>query len=138
MLPLARQIYLPELNSPTTTVSSGGEMAFPSTQVSLGTITTSLCSASSGISQNGDELKSISIYPNPFDQEITILLNDQTEFISFAVYEFTGQLVFQTTENTNQTDKLKIQLNLSELASGIYLCTLETAVGKQTFRLVKR
>lgn len=130
--------YLPEVNSPTTTVSSGGEMAFPSTQVSFGTTTTSLCSASSGINQNGDELKSISIYPNPFDQEINILLNDQTEFISFAVYEFTGQLVYQTTEITNQTDKLKIQLNLSELASGIYLCTLETVSGEQTFRLVKR
>jgi len=77
------------------------------------------------------KLSSFSVYPNPSsDKNITISYDANTsEKSNIAVYNLTGAKVFET-EMTNDSVSNTKNINLSELASGIYILKLQS--GKET------
>lgn len=72
----------------------------------------------------------ISVYPNPASDNITIKSVDQTQFDSIELYNILGSKVVSTTSLINDT------LNVSDLASGVYLLKVNAGVQSATKRIV--
>ena len=84
---------------------------------------------------NDSKLASLSVYPNPsVDRNVTISYNNDvvsSEKNSVAVYNLAGAKVFETIMQENTQT-----LNLSELASGIYILKLQSGSNVATKKLV--
>ena len=74
--------------------------------------------------------KLVKIYPNPFENEISIKLPQSGQIIKTQIYNNLGQTIYRNTEN-------KSALELSNLKSGIYILNLETNLGKASFKIIK-
>ncbi|MCP4439018.1 MAG: choice-of-anchor D domain-containing protein, partial [Aureispira sp.] len=85
------------------------------------------------------ETTTMVVYPNPTKDVITVMLNDVPNAESTSalrVYNAQGQQVYQ--EMTTITDRTPIQLNIDNLAAGIYTLTIQLETGKVlTERVVK-
>ncbi|MFH1319034.1 MAG: T9SS type A sorting domain-containing protein [Bacteroidota bacterium] len=91
------------------------------------------CSASGSIgillSSTGiDEIKSIfnlCIYPNPFNNKTNILFNtSQSQSVKLNVYNIIGEFVYSVVNGVIPAGSHTIELNGSELPSGIYFINL--------------
>ena len=99
----------------------------------MGTITITLEEVILGIEQN-DLNASISIYPNPADDYLTIS-NNNTEIETIQLYSVLGNKVFEKTDINNLSESI----NISNLPSGIYLLkAIDSEKRSATKRLIKR
>ncbi len=73
----------------------------------------------------------VSFYPNPVEN--VLHLNSKEMIDSVAVYTITGQRVSNVTFNENQTE-----LNLSSLASGVYLVKVSSNGNVENLKVVKQ
>lgn len=77
-----------------------------------------------GLNENEVAIKkSVSIFPVPAKEKITIALDDNTETIrSIAIYNIWGQCLIKKTINSGS--KFEI-VDISSLSTGIYICRIE-------------
>ncbi|WP_296383734.1 PQQ-dependent sugar dehydrogenase [Winogradskyella sp.] len=85
-----------------------------------------------GIDENN--LNSISIYPNPTENELNINFNNNLDLSTeILIYDIQGKIVKTMSRNTETIQKI----NTSELSSGIYILKINTDNGEQsTHKLV--
>jgi hypothetical protein len=76
---------------------------------------------------------SFSVYPNPAKDIISIEGFDISTIMSYNIADLNGRIV-KSGENVNATS---VQLNLSDLQSGVYLMTLNSDKGIVTKKIVK-
>jgi len=74
------------------------------------------------------------LYPNPAENVVNITNSENMQVQQVAVYEITGKHLTTQTFN-NQTE---IQLNVENLASGVYMLHIETNKGTAVKKLVKK
>ena len=126
-----------QVTTPTTLVSSGGAMGFPATLTYAGTTPTNICATIIDQIADIDHNKPLSIYPNPFEQQISVALTENDPILSIKIFNLIGQEVYAIHHPSPQTHSNKISLDLANLNSGTYLCQLKTANYQQTIRLIK-
>jgi hypothetical protein len=90
-----------------------------------------------GITENkADVLNNSSIYPNPAQNSATLKLNlTGTSKVQVNVLNTVGQIV-KTTEAQGQIGTNSINLDLSGLASGIYLVNIKADNASATKKLI--
>jgi hypothetical protein len=78
----------------------------------------------------------VKIFPNPFDNEITLKVNaDKDQIVSIQLYSLTGQMVFDKKQNVVSGENvLKIQ---PKVASGAYLLQIEINGEKTVNKVMK-
>ena len=75
-----------------------------------------------------------SVYPNPADQQITVVLDNRTNQNTLAVmYDMTGRKVAEFSLNDNYNT-----LNISDLNSGMYLFQIKTESQTAIKKIIKR
>jgi hypothetical protein len=74
----------------------------------------------------------ISVYPNPVENAISIVLPEHTTQASFRLYDMQGRLLLEQTLTTDE------QVVVSHLSSGIYLYTMDVKGKRQIGKIVKR
>jgi hypothetical protein len=78
-----------------------------------------------GISDIGSSELVLNIYPNPASSTINVSFDLKTsDAVSFLIYNSVGQLVFNKNIETFKSGKNEINLNVSHLQNGIYICIL--------------
>lgn len=106
---------------------------FPFSSEKIGTITITLEEVILGIEQN-DLNDSISIYPNPADDYLTIS-NNNTGIETIELYSVLGNKVFEKTDINSLTKSI----NISNLPSGVYLLkVIDSEKKSATKRIIKR
>ena len=80
--------------------------------------------ANLGVSQINSNSEIVVFYPNPFNNVVNLILNDATylDNAQINVYDVYGRVVFN--KNINE---LNMELNMSELTSGIYFYKINSA-----------
>lgn len=78
-----------------------------------------------GIEELNKTSRAIIIYPNPAYDKCSIIFNEERAGQALLVYNMIGNVIFTKTINEKNTE-----LDLSELASGIYFITIGTQVTK--------
>lgn len=73
------------------------------------------------------------VYPNPVSATITISTADNSELKSMVLFSILGQSVFETSLSGNNSS-----LDLSKLASGIYIYKIESSKGISTGKIQKK
>ncbi len=71
----------------------------------------------------GEDEVELEIYPNPFNFEATIFFNARQPF-KVKIFDISGREVYDLTSWSFGNNSGFIKLNLSDLASGLYLCSL--------------
>ena len=75
----------------------------------------------------------VAVYPNPGNDMVNVLLNEQVANATLKVYTLTGQLVIEKTKLTGN----KFQLNIENLASGTYFVELTENGNSSRNKLIK-
>jgi len=79
----------------------------------------------------------ISIYPNPFDAELNIVLEDALDGdVVIEAFNLLGQPVFQSSYKT-QNGFNHLVIDISQLAAGVYHLSVKTATTTMAQKLVK-
>lgn len=71
----------------------------------------------------------VSVKPNPVNDFVSIEIDSSNQLNNLKLYNVVGQLVHEGT---------KLQFDISDLNSGIYLLKLNTKYGQVTKRIVKK
>ncbi|WP_430612595.1 T9SS type A sorting domain-containing protein [Flavobacterium sp. JP2137] len=74
------------------------------------------------------------LFPNPVGDVLTISNNDGIEVTQISVFDINGRKVF--TQNFNRESE--IQVNLTDLASGVYVLNMNTNQGTAVKKLIKK
>ncbi|MNE51256.1 hypothetical protein D3C80_1458760 [compost metagenome] len=86
----------------------------------------------STLSVNDSKLASFNVYPNPStDRNVTVAFGSTIEKGNIAIYSLAGAKVFETTMQENTQT-----VNLSDLASGIYIMKLQSGNNTSTKKLI--
>ena len=86
--------------------------------------------ACEALSVNDNILSQLSIYPNPSSEIITINTPSGVEIISTNLYDVLGNVVLKQTTNH--------QINISSLATGIYLLNINTTAGSISKKIARK
>ena len=81
------------------------------------------------------DLNAVNIYPNPATSNISIDLTTVKENVILRIYDLTGKVVL---EKTNQTGGNVEHLEISNLSNGLYFITLDNGVTNVTKKFIKR
>jgi hypothetical protein len=87
-------------------------------------------SLTTNLSINDNLISSISIYPNPVTTSLYISNDNNIEIKNISVTDINGRVI------KNELGTLT-QINVSDLNSGVYFVTIETAEGKTTKKFIK-
>ncbi len=79
-------------------------------------------------------LTSVSIYPNPVNNELFLLNNVTGSFIEVSIYNIEGRLLISNIK----TNENRHTINVSEFKSGVYFLTVQTNQGIETFKVIKK
>ena len=79
-------------------------------------------------------INSLSIYPNPTSNNITINFTSTSKNVSIKIYDATGRLV-KNIENAKSSENT---INVSELQNGLYILNLQDGNNSLTKRFVKQ
>lgn len=71
----------------------------------------------------------ITMFPNPATDILNVKMDNLSELEKIAIYNMSGQEVLMTTQNT---------VNVSSLASGMYVVNVQTSKGFETKKLLKK
>lgn len=81
---------------------------------------------------NDSKLSTFNVYPNPStDRNVTVAFGSTIEKGNIAIYSLAGAKVFETTMQENTQT-----VNLSDLASGIYIMKLQSGNNTSTKKLI--
>jgi hypothetical protein len=76
-------------------------------------------------------------FPNPTVDATTIVFNQEKDGeVAITVTDLSGHVVFAQTVLANEGQQ-RIELNMSQLAAGTYVCSIATGNGYETVRIVK-
>lgn len=78
-------------------------------------------------------LKLFSLSANPVSEKLIINLPQIQNAVNLTIYDLLGKNIYNQTYNHNHT----INIDVSDLSSGVYLITIESDSKKQTQRFVK-
>lgn len=84
-----------------------------------------------------NSLSSLKLYPNPTSQNATLeysLLENSK--INITVYDIIGKEVLKIADENQNIGNYKVELNTSNLKSGIYFVKIDTALYKSTLKLI--
>lgn len=96
--------------------------------------TTCFTSLPSGISKNSLIDQSITIYPNPVKDKLTIdVENKNKEEFNFTLINSLGQVINANSKTINS----KIEIDTSNLPGGIYYLKVQNSLGQKVFKVVK-
>ena len=87
-----------------------------------------------GIKEANVEL-SISVFPNPSTNQLTIITPKNGEAIKAELFDMQGKLVLSSNLEDNSNIVNQHQLNVSVLAKGMYILNLSNLSGKQTLKI---
>lgn len=74
------------------------------------------------------------VFPNPFNDELSIEFPAEIENFTLSIFDITGNTIYQQlVENTNS-----LLLQLSHIPSGIYLLEVKNQMGKRTIQKVQK
>lgn len=82
-------------------------------------------------------LENVSVFPNPTSQFVNIRGLSANQSYSIQLISAIGQEVQQYKSNKLQRAHGEVQLNVSQLNSGIYYIKISTSQGIQTFKILK-
>jgi len=116
----------------------GGDIIVDGNVSTLNSITLSICSIQAIPNTMSTEgfvaFDNFSIYPNPSSGEFTLKFNTTTtEKVQVEVFDITGRLVYQETQNNSQTNFEKA-IDLSHTQSGVYIVKVKqgnTSISKK-------
>lgn len=80
---------------------------------------------------NDNQNVNVSIYPNPVSERLNI--NTNSEITSIVIYNIAGAKIRSLIPNSTT-----VSMDLSGLAPGIYLTTINTEIGTKTINFVKK
>jgi hypothetical protein len=84
-------------------------------------------SNTANIDDINNDLFSMSIFPNPADLKATISLNlPKSQQIQLSLFNINGKKIIEILDHDVNAGETNIQLNISNLSSGIYFCILKT------------
>ena len=126
--------YLPQVIATPTIVGTGGNMLMAVTQIHAGTTQSNLCLNIPNAIQDINEDVSINVYPNPFDEEVTISLNDNTNIHAVKLFNIMGQEMLNSVKPLQANSKT-IFIHLENKNPGIYFCRIETEKGIRVVKL---
>jgi len=86
----------------------------------------------SALSASSQQKINIKVYPNPVEDNLTIVLPNATE-TSIKIYGINGQLI-----KKSKTSLLSTQIGLQNLSQGIYVLNIENADGMAIYKVVKK
>jgi hypothetical protein len=91
---------------------------------------------STGISNEHDVVKNISIYPNPANDHIAVNLSlNSLAPITLSLIDMSGKKVFESSES-NHNGKLQRDINCAALSNGAYLLRI-SCDGQQSERMIQ-
>ena len=93
-------------------------------RVSAGAMVTS-------IKENNSLSSFVSVYPNPFSDNITVK-NNTNELVEVSIVDLLGKTILINNSNSNT-----IVLNTNEIPQGIYFINVKTAKEKASYKIVK-
>lgn len=85
-----------------------------------------------------DVNQSISVYPNPLNDVVTINFLPQSKTGLIEVYDVYGKLVYKENYAINSTEKTNKNIDLSTLENGTYFLILHQETSKTTHKVVKQ
>lgn len=88
--------------------------------------------AFAGIKENNTKATNLSIYPNPFNEELTISL-DQDQKSEVTIADITGKTIVNQNFNTQI-----IKLDLSRMSSGQYIVSIKNDNSISTRKIIKQ
>ena len=80
-----------------------------------------------------ENVKNMSLYPNPFVEELNISSKEQN-ILQIQLFDLSGKLI----QNEKVNSKNAYILKTKNLASGVYLITIITDKGKETYKVIKK
>ena len=75
------------------------------------------------------------VFPNPFEEEVNVLINNGPDTVNAQIFNYAGQLVSHK-DYTLSSNEIKI--NFTGLPSGIYILKVKGEGINSTFKVVKR
>ncbi len=120
----------------TNTTYTASEEGFYAVAITLGSCKdTSLCNELPYIVsiKNNDE-NSISVYPNPTENSVTIELNESYYNSSLTILDVTGKVVY----NQLVKDQLNLNVSTKELKKGVYFIKIQAQNQAETIQLIKQ
>lgn len=85
-----------------------------------------------GVTEKTSVVKTISLYPNPTDDVVTLSSTTENTLNSVSIVDITGKTVF-TTKNTG---KQSISINVKSLSPGIYFVSANDGITSYTTKLI--
>jgi len=110
------------INSPATKVSSGGMVGGPATQTGSGGVVTSLCLFIGIESEIFNPQSSITIFPNPAINHLTIALGSSNKKVEATIADIAGKIIY----TTSATEVQQIEMNTIDFAEGVYVLRIQT------------
>jgi hypothetical protein len=151
MTPVTNDVYMIEAVNPsgpcipTMTIKRramsaplGDSVEYAITSSLSGSMSNGFNTLSLGTQNIGNAVSSLDIYPNPSNGQITIAWSvggSQSSEVRMSIMDELGQVVYDNTE-AQKAGKNTKQLNLENLASGIYTLRMQTNSGSTVKKLV--
>lgn len=85
-----------------------------------------------GLSLSEEEFVRFNVFPNPVNDVLNIQIPTNTEPTNLKIYNVLGKLVLEIDISESET-----KLDVSSMASGVYLMSFESNTGSKTFKLIK-
>jgi hypothetical protein len=79
-----------------------------------------------------DKFNSLSIYPNPGKESLSLILNENVENATISLYSTSGQLVINSIFSGSTTS-----LNTNNLIEGLYFIELNDGISSSTIKWIK-
>lgn len=89
------------------------------------------------IKEIGNNLSNITLYPNPFTENLNISFNSiNNEKIEIRLYDITGKLILNK-DYSISTGNNSINVNTTDLSGGVYVINIQNSGVLQSFKLIK-
>ena len=84
------------------------------------------------VKENTQSIAGLFIYPNPSNSTVSIKVDELNKNMNYSVVNTMGQLVLQ-----GKLTNLVTTLNVSSLATGVYIINVTTENGSNSVKLIK-
>jgi hypothetical protein len=91
----------------------------PPGQTFTSSLTFTVLSTPSGIKENNSDLMQVSVYPNPFNDDVWISMQNNSNDFGIKVYDNLGTLVYEEESHFSSE-----RIDLSSLTTGVYHITI--------------
>ena len=91
----------------------------------------------SSVSEMAEVASAIEAWPNPFSDQTTIVFNSDSEISSVIICDVLGKVIKRISTNELKAGFHKIDLDLSDVQSGIYYCHLVSDNKVMSAKLIK-